>query len=190
MSAPPVITFHDYAGMVDAMRTIKEYLQLSNPTLDTLCNFGDGQTDKLLGPTGARGFGPKTLDAMLWALAARVDITIDLGRATQMQAHWEKRFAPNVRQSSVRISKILVERAKPLVMRDFGKAGGIKRASVLTPKHAEAIARKGGRARRRKLTKQQRSDSARNAALAGVAKRKARALLAPSIPCGTANSLD
>ncbi len=157
---PPVCSFTDYAGMVDALRTIKDHLQLSNATLDTLCNFTGGQTDKLLGPSGARGFTPLTLNAMLWALALRVEITIDVGRAAEMQAFWEARCAPNVRPGGPTISKVLVERAKPLVLRDFSKLGNDARKLLLPREKQVKIARKAARARAR-LPKAMRSEISR-----------------------------
>lgn len=194
MSTAPTITFHDYAGMVEAFRQIKDHLGLSNAALDELCNFTSGHSDKLLGPTGARGFGPLTLNAMFWALAVKVEITIDLDRAREMEAYWEGRFAPNVRHETTKISKALIKRAKPHVMRDFGRIGGQVRAHLLSPEQVKAIARKAAHARRRKLTRKQRRAIAEKAGRASQAKRRAdaAALLAATqsqalllAPCAT-----
>lgn len=168
MPEPPTCSFSDYAGMVDALRTIKDHLQLSNSVVDRLCNFADGQTDKLLGPSAVRKFGPLTFNAMLWALAVKVEITVDMERVREMQGFWESRFAPNFRPGGTTISKQLVLRAKPLVMRDFARSGGLARANQPASKLAS---RKGGKMRMRKLSRKQRIELARKAGLASAAKR-------------------
>lgn len=156
MSAP-TIAFHDYAGMVDAFRSIKDHLGLSNEALDELCNFTKGHTDKLLGPTGTRGFGPLTLNAMLWALAVKVEITVDTERAAEMVPVWEKRFAPNVRQHASVVSKVLVARAKPLVLKDLTHNATMARAMGVAPEKRSEIARHAATVRWEKHREHKRS---------------------------------
>ncbi len=153
MPKPPVCSFNDYAGMVDALRTLKDHLQLSNSAVDRLCNFTEGQTDKLLGPSSVRKFGPLTFNAMLWALAAKVEITIDVERAREMQEFWESRFAPNFRPGGTTISKMLLKRAKPLVLKDFAKAGGQASGAMRTGSQGSEIMRKVAKSRWRKHRK-------------------------------------
>lgn len=167
------VDFTDYPSMVEAFRAVKDHIAISNSELDTLCNFGAGQVDKLLGPTSTKGFGKLTLDAMLWALCIKATFTIDMDRVREMEAHWEQRCAANTRTTPNRISRKLVKAAKPLVLKEIGQLGGAVRANLLTSKHVARIAGKGGRARRRKLNKSRRVEIARKAGLASAAKRRA-----------------
>lgn len=172
IATAPTITFSDTAGMIEAMRTIKNYLELSNSTVDTLCGFTPGHTDKLLGPTNAKRFSALSWNALIWCLASTCTITIDIERAKAMVEHWEKRDASRYRPNASVISKVILKRAEPIVLRENGRKGGFARAS----KHSATLVeqcRRAGKARMRRLTRKQRSELARKAGIASAAKRRA-----------------
>jgi hypothetical protein len=125
MLTPPAISvdFHNYPSMVEAFRAIKDHIAISNADLDALCNFGAGHVDKLIGPTSVRGFARDSLDGMLWGLCIKGTFTIDMDRVHEMQELWEKRCAANTRSKPSRISKAILERARPIVLSEVAKKG-------------------------------------------------------------------
>lgn len=145
-----IATAHDYASLIEAFRAVKAQLQLSNETVDALCGFTKGQCDKLLGPTCARAFSPLTFNGLAWCLALKIEVSLDMNRVREMQAHWETRNGAQARALPSRISKVIVARAKPIVLSDLSKLGNEARQLMLPGKHRSQIARKAGRARWRK----------------------------------------
>jgi hypothetical protein len=142
MTAQPAISvdFHNYPEMVAAFRAIKDHIAISNAHLDVLCSFGDGHVDKLLGPSSVRGFARDTLDAMLWGLCIKGTFTIDMDRVHEMQALWEKRCAANTRSKPSRISKAIVERARPIVLSELAKKGWeTRRRNLISPKNGTVV---------------------------------------------------
>jgi hypothetical protein len=136
----PAVTvdFRNYPEMVQALRAIKDHIAISNADLDALCNFGDGHVDKLLGPSSVRGFARDSLDAMLWALCIKGTFTIDMERVHEMEQHWERRCAANTRSRPNRISKAIIERAKPIVLSEMSKKGWeTRRRNLSLPKNDE-----------------------------------------------------
>lgn len=168
----PAITFSDTAGMIEAMRTIKNYLELSNSTVDTLCGFTPGHTDKLLGPTNAKRFSALSWNALIWCLASTCTITIDIEKAKAMAEHWEKRDASRYRPNASVISKVILKRAEPIIMRENGRKGGLASVRKRSGSLVEDC-RRAGKARMRRLTRKQRSELARKAGIASAAKRSA-----------------
>jgi hypothetical protein len=151
--------------VIAIFRAHKERLGLSNAHVDELANFISGHTDKLIGPTGSKKFGPLTFTALNWTLAVKWVAVIDLDQAKIMEQYWEdrQRQMSHVRAEPSRVSKAIIERAKPHVLRSFSQAGVEARKKQLTGEQKTAIARKGGRARQRK--RRQREREARHAAV-------------------------
>lgn len=143
----PTITFSDTAGMIDAMRTIKNYLELSNSAVDTLCGFTPGHTDKLLGPTNSKRFSALSWNALIWCLASTCTITIDIEKAKAMADHWEKRDASRYRPNASVISKVILKRAKPLILKAQTHNARMARAMGTPPEKRSKIARKAARVR-------------------------------------------
>ena len=143
-------------------RAVKELRQLSNMDFDELANMGKGQIDKIIGPTGSRNFGPKVWTAINWTLAIKWIAVVDLEQARIMEQHWEdrQRDLSNVRPEPARVSKQIIERAKPHVFKASGALGGMVRSHLLTPKQRSEIARKGGKARWRRKRERERAAKA------------------------------
>lgn len=149
----PIATVRSQDDLIEAFRAIKDHLGLSNAWCDDIGGFTRGQTDKVLGPTRAKGLSPMLLETFCSLFAVRLEMVVDLDQAKVMEARWEGRDSSNVRLESGRVSKKLLERAKPHVLKDCGAAGGKARAIVLSPKQRSDIARKGGKSRWRKHRK-------------------------------------
>lgn len=145
---------------VAIFRATKERIGLSNRHCDELAGFIEGHIDKLLGPTGAKKFGPYTFTAMNHIFAIKWIAVVDIDQAKVMEQYWEdrQRDASNVRAEPNRVSKKLIERAKPHVLKANGAAGGKARAAKLSARQLSEIGRKGGRSRWRNWRKRKRAE--------------------------------
>jgi hypothetical protein len=145
---------------------MKERLGLTNDFMDDVGGLTLGHTDKILGPSEDKRLGYDTFALFTALTAIEFRVYIDVEAVKRMEAIWEKRERPLYPNAKVkRISKKLVERAKPLVFKAAGQVGGIVRSHLLTPKQRSDIARKGGKAKHRN------------------ARRRSRALRKSSAPC-------
>lgn len=149
-SAPPVVRFNDYAGMVDAFRAMKAWLQMSNQESDRLCGMIEGHTDKLLGPTCARVFSPLTFNKIAWVNCVEIEMRIDINKVRELEQHYEKRCAANTRDKPNRISKKIIQTATPQVMRRMGEIGGKVTFAKMTDAERSAHQRKAACSRWRK----------------------------------------
>jgi|SRR6516162_2352183 len=130
-----LIEARSHDELVDAMRARKESLGLSNAFVDDLIMLAGGHCDKLLGPARKRGLSPFTMDAMLSALALKLIVVEDIEQAARMQSRWDSRDARQVR-SPVRTAAIgaaMVRRARPAVIRELGRRGGVARWRGVAP---------------------------------------------------------
>lgn len=150
MTAP----IRSHADLIEALRARKNELGLSNRLCDDLGGLTSGHTDKVLGPTGSRGLTPLTLDVLLEMFAVELVMRPNLEAAKRMEARWERRAEGQVAPPKTVISKQLIEKAAPHVIRTFSAKGGAARAIKLTGKLRSKIARKGGLARAKKARKQ------------------------------------
>lgn len=148
-----IATVRSYPDLVEAFRTIKERLGLSNKWCDDACGYADGVTDKKLGPSQNKRINDLDFSMFCHIFAVKFTMEIDLEQIRKMEATWEEREAAKVAFPESRMSKKLLAKAKPLVVKEYGRLGGMVRCHVLSPKQRSDIARKGGLARSRKLRK-------------------------------------
>lgn len=147
-----------HQDVTDVFRLMKDRLGLTNEFCDDVGGLTKGHTDKILGPSQSKTWGPTTFDLFCEMFAIEFHVHVDLAAAQRMADVWEKRKRPVFENAKVgRVSKKLIEAAKPLVAKAMGKAGAKKRASKLSAKLRSKIARKGGKKRMRKITKAERS---------------------------------
>lgn len=151
-----------HADMIEVFRMMKERLQLTNEFCDDVGGLTKGHTDKILGPTEAKNIGPVTFDLFCEMFAVEFHVKIDLDAAKRMQAVWEGRERPLYPNARVkRISKKLIERAKPFVFRENGRIGGMVTAHMRTPAQRSESARKAAKSRwRKRRSKAARSEPA------------------------------
>lgn len=167
---PVVRTMQD---VVDVFRVMKEHWGLTNGFCDDVGGLTPGHTDKVLGPSEEKRIGYDTFALFMELCVVEFVPRINPEALLRMEAVWEKRERPLYPNAKVkRISKKLVERAKPYVYRDSGRSGGLKRGACLAAKQAALISRKGGKSRARALSKQRRSEIARTGGLAKAKRRR------------------
>src|SRR5256885_13651957 len=103
---------------VDVFRLMKERLALTNEFCDDAGGLAKGHTDKILGPTEERRLGYDTFALFTALTAIEFRVYVDLEAVKRMEAVWEGRKRPLYPDAKVkRISKKLIERAKPHVLR-------------------------------------------------------------------------
>lgn len=160
-SADPISVFNDYATMIDAFRAAKELRGLSNNHTDELANLATGHTDAILGPTGRKTFGRLSFDALAWAFCVKFVMIPDVEREAEMAEHWvdRQRQKSHVRTDTHRMSKVLIERAKPLVFKEMSKLATIGRKQIPREQRVK-IARKAIVTRWRRKRKMEREAKA------------------------------
>lgn len=145
------ITCHD--DLIEAFRAIKDILGLSNTFCDDLIDVTAGHTDKVLGPTRAKGLSQFMFDNFCALFAVQFEMKVNVEAAKRMQPRWEGRENGRIHVDSSRVSKRMMERAKPQVLKGFAQQGVAARLTMLTGEHRSKIARKAARARWRKRRK-------------------------------------
>lgn len=140
-----------HQDIVEVWRVMKERLGLTNEFCDDVGGLTKGHTDKLLGPSESKKWGPTTFDLFCEMFAIEFRVHIDLDAVKRMEAVWEGRERPLYPNAQVkRISKKLIERAKPHVLKANCKRANEARNAMLSCEHRSKIARKAARARWRK----------------------------------------
>lgn len=146
-----ILTVRRHQDIVEVFRVMKERLGLTNEFIDDVGGLVKGHADKMLGPSETRNWGPTTFDLFCEMFAIEFRVHVDLEAAKRMEAVWEGRERPLFPHAKVtRISKKLIERAKPHVLRDHLKAANTARNAMLSCEHKSKIARKAAKARWRK----------------------------------------
>lgn len=172
-----------YPELVEAFRAVKARLGLSNKWCDDICGYADGIIDKKLGPSHSKPIDPLAFSMFCEIFAVRFIMVMDLEAAKRMEARWEGRVEGKVSVQKTRMSKELLCRAKPLVLKEHLRAANNARNEKLTCEHRSALASKaakkrwrkyrklfkkmgkaGGKASAKSLTAEQRRTRARNAA--------------------------
>ena len=149
---------------VDVFRLMKERLGLTNEFIDDVGGLTKGHADKILGPSEDKRLGYDTFALLTALTAVEFRVHIDINAVKRMEAIWEKRERPLYPNAKVkRISKKLIERAKPHVLRDHLKAANTARNSMLSCEHRSQIARKAAKSRWRKHHRNSRSRGAHSA---------------------------
>lgn len=137
---------------VDLFRMMKERWGLTNDFCDDVGGLTNGHTDKVLGPTEDRRLGYDTFALFMELMGLELHAHVSLDAVKRMEAIWEKRERPLYPNAKVRrISKKLVERAKPHVFREMQKASTASKMSCFTAEHRSRIARKAAKSRWRKV---------------------------------------
>jgi hypothetical protein len=106
-----------------------------------------GYTGKLLGAAQINQFGVTALLAISATLGLCFDVRIDPEQEALMRPHWEPGQHMQRRTCrQARIGKVTMARAFPVVAKEIAKRGGEARRDKLSPARRRAIAREAGRA--------------------------------------------
>ena len=134
-----------------AFRLMKARLGLTNEFCDDAGGLTSGHTDKILGPSETKNCGPATFDLFCEMFAIEFRVHVDIEAAKRMAQVWEGRKRPLYPDAKVkRISKKLVERARPHVLRDHLKTANAARNAMLSCEQRSKIASKAAKSRWRK----------------------------------------
>jgi hypothetical protein len=175
MTEPRIIATIDarsgYDGLIVAVRARVAETGLNSRMIDELSGLTAGYTGKLLGGARIELFGMASLLAISATLGLAFDVKIDPEQEALMRPHWEPGKLMQRRPNRLaRLSEATIRRVLPSVASEMGRRGG---KSVCNPSAKHAARSKGGKARKRNMTKLQRQQSARKAAVARWAKRNA-----------------
>lgn len=118
--------------LVAAIYACKEARGISNQVLDEIANLSHGHVSKLIGPGRERGLSQVSLDALLGSLALKLIVAEDEAQASIMRSRWESRDNRQVR-SPTRIGAAFLRRARPAVLREFSRKGGLARWKGTSP---------------------------------------------------------
>lgn len=144
---------HD--DLIEAFRVMKDLLGLSNTFCDDTIGITAGHTDKVLGPTRAKGLSSFMFDNFSELFAVEFEMRINLDAAKRMQARWEGRENGRIHVDSSRVSKRMMERAKPQVIKHLSRVANEARCSKLPGEHRTQIAKKASDARWKKQGRKQ-----------------------------------
>lgn len=160
MTDQPLAVVTSHESLREAFRIAKQMRNFSNQFCDERGGLTSGQTDKILGPTETRGLGPITIDTFCTLFAVKFVMVPDPEAEERMRATWEGRENRNVRANTKRLSRDLLERAKPIIARENGRKGGLARVLKIPRHKRQRIARKAIIARWRKHRQQLKDQAA------------------------------
>lgn len=111
----PQIVVRSYSELVDAFARIKDFLQLSNETVEEVGGMTRGHCDKLLGPSRCKRVGPISLDLLLGALGLELVVRPNPEAVQKLARRWEQRD-----QKQIRVSRALLDRCRPIILAELG----------------------------------------------------------------------
>jgi len=102
---------------------------------------------KMLGPTRVNAMNAQSFDIIAEVLGVSSVLVEDVDKLQRMERRFERRETGRLHPPKTRISKAALERAAPVIRREFPQAGARARNALLTGEHRSRIARKAARAR-------------------------------------------
>lgn len=148
MNAEPLVIIRRHQEITAIFRAMKDKLNLSDEFVDLRGGLTRGHTNKILGPTQSKSWGPTTFDLFCEMFAVEFHVHVDAAALARMAKVWEPRKRPPFTNKT--ISAELIERAKPHVFKDYGRIGNAARNAMLTREHKSEIASKAARIRWKK----------------------------------------
>ena len=151
MIGPPEVIFDARccADLVDAFRARKEALGLSNEAIEHLIPLTAGHCDKVIGLSGTRGLSQLTIDGMLLSLGLKLLVAIDPEQVARMAPRWANMGHRQTKQvrPPARISKMLLSRARPYVIREAARKAASVRWRGISPELRSRLMREVSLAR-------------------------------------------
>jgi hypothetical protein len=144
--------------IIEALRSRKEALQLSNAIVDDLAGLTLGHFDKVAGPTRERAPSLATLMAIAGALGLAVQFVPDPD--STVAGRWTRRREDQARRQDGRISKAAIRKARPLVLAAAARAAAKARWETATPAARAAVVAKLNAARAAKRKRRTRTNKA------------------------------
>lgn len=137
---------------VEVFRTMKDRLGLTYKFIDEVSGLAKGHADKVLSRTAQKRLGYDTFAVFCELFGVMFEVKIDLEAVKRMEAVWEGRLRPPYPPDCKpgRVSKKLIDMAKPHVLKDLAHLGLAGRMTMLTAEHRSKIASKAAKSRWRK----------------------------------------
>lgn len=139
-----------HQDVTEVFRMMQQRLGLTNSFIDDVGGLTSGHTDKILGPSESKRWGPTTFDLFCEMFAIEFRVYVDTAALARMEAVWEKRVRAPEWSHTHRVSKKLIEKAKPIIFSEMGKLSAPARMACLTPEQRSRIARKAAKSRWKK----------------------------------------
>jgi hypothetical protein len=143
----PIAVVRRHQDITEVFRMMKDRLGLTNEFCDSVGGLTSGHTDKILGPSELKNWGPTTFDLFCEMFAIEFHVYIDMAAVKRMEAQWEAREKPRALPQPPRLSDKLMKRVAPHVARETGKQGAAARMAMLTPEQRSEIARNAATSR-------------------------------------------
>jgi len=165
-----------YSELIDLLFERKNELNLGDRALDDIIDWAPGYTQKVLGPAQVKRLSGLTLFDILGGLGLSIALFDD----PKKRCHNTELYAPRNNskiQMLAKVSMRVINRARPEIMRQFGKANAVKgnraRNLSLSPKKRSRLAKRAALVRWRKPRLVEIKGEARKRFLAGKPKEEA-----------------
>lgn len=143
-----IAVVRDYEQITDVFRLMKERLGLTNGFCDDTLGLTSGHTDKILGRSGTKRWGHTTLHAFMELFGIEFRVYVDLAAVKRMEQVWEGRERPLFKEAKVgQISQKIMAAAKPIVLSENARLGGLVTAHMRTSEQRSEFARKAAKIR-------------------------------------------
>jgi hypothetical protein len=126
--------------LIEVLRARKAELGLSNSFVDAQLQMAEGGCDKVLGPSQAKGMSLLVMFDFVELFGGKLVFEVDAETEARMRDRWERREERNVREPG-RVSKAILERARPAFYRQLSRLGNEARTKMLPPEARKRIAR-------------------------------------------------
>lgn len=98
---------------------MKQFLGLSNETIDQLAGLTRGHYDKIV--NGTKHAGPMAIDALLGALAIELHVKADPNQTKKVAGRWTRRDERQIRERPV--TRAMIDRVRPIILQELGLLG-------------------------------------------------------------------
>lgn len=137
---------------VEVFRVMKDRLGLTYKFIDEVSGLTKGHADKVLSRTAQKRLGYDTFAVFCELFGVMFEVKVDMDAVKRMERVWEGRmrplYAPDAKPG--RVSKKLIEMAKPHVLKDMAKAGGAASGALRAGSQGSEIMSKLAKARWKK----------------------------------------
>ncbi len=147
-----IATVRTLQDAVEVFRLMKDRLGLTYKFIDEVSGLTKGHADKVLSRTAQKRLGYDTFAVFCELFGVMFEVKVDMDAVKRMEMVWEGRmrplYAPDAKPG--RVSKKLIEMAKPHVIKDLAKAGGTASGALRAGSQGSEVMRKLAKSRWRK----------------------------------------
>lgn len=160
---------------VEVFRMMKERWGLTFKFMDEVSGLSKGHADKVLSRTAQKRLGYDSFAVFCEMFAIEFEAKINIEAVKRMEAVWEGRLRPPYSPDCKpgRVSKKLIEMAKPHVLKDLAKVGGTASGAMRTGSHGSEIMRKIAKSRWKKTARAARNQIRKGPPAGKVAQKSA-----------------